>query len=54
MIFCEHCGKKQKELNSDCCFNELLCDDCYSKYDWQTNGFKAIIEHDKNELILTI
>lgn len=44
---CEHCGKKQKELNADCVFNEWLCDTCYSKYDWHTNGFEAIELHDK-------
>ena len=31
---CELCNKSQKELNADTFYNEFLCDDCYSKYDY--------------------
>jgi len=32
---CETCGRYQKgDGNSDCVFNECMCDDCYSKYNW--------------------
>ena len=43
---CELCNKKTKNLFADCLFNEWLCTDCYSKYDWHTFE-DAEQKHDK-------